>query len=85
MNTFDVAMEDGVIVLSTSCKSKEVFGGFGAKLAEELYFNISVSCMQGECHTFLTLYSNQKSTNSIDLNSPKLFQNKGEDLLMSQN
>ena len=61
MNTFDVAVEDGVIVFSASCKSKEVFGGFGAKLAEELYFNISMSCMQGECHTFLTLLFKSKN------------------------
>ena len=48
MGTFDIAMEDGVVVFFTCCQGDEVFAGFGAELAEEFYLYVSVGCVQSQ-------------------------------------
>ena len=47
MHTFDIPVEDGVVVLATSCKCKEVTTGFGTELAEQLNFDVAVSGVEG--------------------------------------
>jgi hypothetical protein len=44
--TFDVAMEDGVIIIAARSKGKEVLAGLRAQFAVELDLDVAVCCLE---------------------------------------
>lgn len=49
-STFNVAMEDGVVVVVACSEREEVFAGFGRTVAVELHFDVTQGRVQCHCH-----------------------------------
>ena len=49
-STFDVAMEDGVVVVVARSEREEVFAGFGRTVAVELHLYVPQGRVQRHCH-----------------------------------
>lgn len=51
--TFDVAMEDGAVIIPACCEGKEVLACFWAQLAEKLDFDVPVGGLECQGHSII--------------------------------